>query len=72
MKVWYRFILLNGSLGKNVWEKKIQIYCENWKERKMYSRFKNVYSFQRNGVSNLLSAYNSPAKVSKILPQAST
>lgn len=42
------------------------------KERKMYSRFKNVYSFQRNGVSNLLSAYNSLAKVSKISPQAST
>lgn len=36
------------------------------------SRFKNVYSFQRNGVSNLLSAYNSLAKVSKISPQAST
>ncbi len=52
--------------------KKSQIYCENWKERKTYSRFKNVYSFQRNGVSNLLSAYNSLAKVSKISPQAST
>ena len=39
---------------------------------KKYIHFKNVYGFQRNGVSNLLSAYNSLAKVSKISPQAST
>lgn len=41
-------------------------------EQKNVVTLKNVYGFQRNGVSNLLSAYNSPAKVSKISPRAST